>query len=73
MQDKVCFLSTFRDFAKERADLEREYAKKLDTLSKRYLPRKYNPLQEISDNSVHKTWERLLLQCLEDSNHHEVN
>jgi hypothetical protein len=73
MQESIIFLSTFKEFAKERADLEREYARKLDTLSKRYLQKKFKSPQSVLDNSVYETWERIVLQCLEDSNHHEVN
>ena len=55
------FTNKVRDFVKERADLERDFAKRLETLVKRHAPRKPEETGAISsDNVVIEEWARFV-------------
>ncbi|KAI8913292.1 hypothetical protein EDD86DRAFT_262160 [Gorgonomyces haynaldii] len=56
-----------KDYFKERSELEREYSKKLELLSKKYLPKNYE-IQETK--SFRQAWQRLLVQGLQESQSH---
>lgn len=119
MNTTIHFVAQVREFVKDRADLEREYAKRLDNISRKYLPKQRVSLkveqegyeirkfeghevknngyeekksygqQDINNshgqqelkrshrqpecspsNSTRDLWERILLECTEDSHHH---
>jgi hypothetical protein len=56
------FTNKVRDFIKERADLERDFAKRLETLVKRHAPVKRKGSEDasgIADNIVIEEWARL--------------
>jgi Fes/CIP4, and EFC/F-BAR homology domain len=84
MSSSVKLISTVSEFVKERAEMEREHARKLAAMAKKYLPKvttkpkdkhathsrkKENDFEDVS--SRNESWERMLLQCLEESHFHE--
>ncbi|KAI8373277.1 hypothetical protein BD560DRAFT_328204 [Blakeslea trispora] len=47
VEDGVQSLSQFRNFIKDRSTIEREYAQKLESLSKKYKPNKKSPTSDV--------------------------
>ena len=64
----VQFVSVVREFIKERADIEKEYAKRLEGLCKKYSPKKKDEKQ--IQISTKDGWEQLMVECLQASQIH---